>query len=77
MEKHLYPVKVKTFRKFLKALGLNYNRTKGDHEIWSRKDLARPITFPIKNKEITPFIIKTNLNTLNIEVNQFIEYLEK
>jgi len=36
-------VSLETFRGFLKQNGLKQIRTNGGHEIWSRKNLIRPV----------------------------------
>lgn len=69
------PVKVKQFRSFLKIVGCTFDRVKGDHEIWVKKGLTRPIVFPIKDKELTPFIVKSNLRTLSISEEEFLSLI--
>ena len=43
MIQHLYNISIKTLRDYLEWKGLKKIRTSGGHEIWSRKDLIRPI----------------------------------
>lgn len=33
------------FRKFLEHKGLKHLRTKGDHEMWSKAEMLRPVVF--------------------------------
>jgi len=77
MGEKLSPVKISIFRKFLEQQGLKYIRTKGDHEIWSRKDLKRPVIFPIKKKDIYMRVIVSNLRTLGISTKEFKEQVKK
>ncbi len=69
-------VKNKTFRKFLESQGLTLVRTKGDHVVYSKPNLPRPIIFRA-NGEIPLLHIYTNLRTLNISKKEFLKFLEK
>lgn len=71
MSRKIVPIKIRDFRKFLKTVGCTYERTEGDHEIWSRDGLLRPVVFPIKDKEIVPFYIRSNLRTLNLTEKEY------
>lgn len=57
-------------------MGCRYKRTKGDHFIYDRTDLKRPIVVPY-TKEITPFIIRSNLRTLNLSVKEYLAIIEQ
>jgi predicted RNA binding protein YcfA (HicA-like mRNA interferase family) len=72
----LTPVKIKKYQKFLEYVGCFYKRTKGDHLVYNRKGLLRPIIFP-KEREIPKFIIRNNLRTLNISLDEYFEILKK
>lgn len=75
MSRKITPIKVRQFRSFLKVAGCTYDRIKGDHEIWVKPGLKRPIVFPIKDKEITPRIIVSNLNTLGISPQEYLNLI--
>jgi predicted RNA binding protein YcfA (HicA-like mRNA interferase family) len=75
--KKLSNVDTDTFRKFLEKVGCKMIRTKGDHEIWSRADLLRPIVFQSGKKVIPEFIVKNNLRILDIDKERFWDILEK
>lgn len=72
------PIPTRKFIKFLKSIGLEYKRTKGDHDIWDKTDgsLQRPVTFIGREKEIPPLHIQTNLKTLNIEPKEFMDRIK-
>ena len=70
----LHPVKRKVFEKFLRYIGCTHTRTKGDHLIYTREDLKRPVVIT-KDKEIPVFHIRTNLRTLGIDKDEFLEIL--
>lgn len=72
----LKPVSWKKFEKFLFYVGCRYERKKGDHRIYGRSDLKRPVVFP-EDKEIPVFIIRNNLRVLGISHNEFLNILEK
>ena len=61
---------------FLFYVGCHYERKKGDHRIYGRSDLKRPVVFP-EDKEIPVFIIRNNLRVLGISHNEFLNILEK
>jgi predicted RNA binding protein YcfA (HicA-like mRNA interferase family) len=66
----------KEFDKFLIYVGCTFKRQKGDHRIYWRKDLNRPVVLPTY-KSVPPFIIKNNLRLLKISNDQFEEILKK
>jgi predicted RNA binding protein YcfA (HicA-like mRNA interferase family) len=72
-------VSIKAWRGFLKSVGLVRIRTKGSHEIWDRPDesLSRPIIFRNTKKEIPLTHIKTNLETLKIKLQDFLNGLNQ
>jgi len=70
------PVQTSKFRKFLTSKGLKHIRTKASHEIWSRKDLLRPVVFQGAKKQIPEFHIRTNLKTLEVSEAEFLLFLE-
>jgi len=63
---------VKVFEKF----GWVYNRTKGDHLIYNKREFVRPIVIP-QYKSIPVFIIKNNLRTAKISVDDYLKVLKK
>ncbi len=70
------PIHWKKFEKFIKFIGCSYKRTKGDHLIYWRSDLKRPIVFP-KDTEIPVFVIRNNLRVLGINVEEYKEILKR
>ncbi len=76
MSRKLAPVKVRDFRQFLKTVGCTYERTQGDHEIWSKPGLLRPVVFPTKDKEITTFFIRSNLRTLGLTDQEYFNLIQ-
>ena len=70
------PLSRNKFEKFLRYIGCEKIRTKGDHIIYRRAGLKRPVVIVV-DKEISPFIIRSNLRTLGISVEQFKEILSR
>lgn len=70
------PIHWKKFGKFLEFIGCTYKRTKGDHLVYERPGLKRPVVFP-KDKEIPVFVIRNNLRTLGLGVKEYIEILKR
>lgn len=68
---HLKNVDLKLFKKFLEYQGCKIIRTKGGHEIWSRKDLLRPIVLQTHIDPIPEFIVKNNLKLLGCSKEDF------
>jgi len=64
------------FEKFLVFIGCKYKRQKGDHLIYSRSDLLRPVVFTT-DREVPVFIIRSNLRTLKMSPQEFLEILKK
>lgn len=77
MSKKLHPVKTSVFRKFLKSQNFFFIRIKGDHEIWRKEGIIRDIVFITNEKEIPPFHIKSNLKTLDLSIEKFMEIIEQ
>jgi predicted RNA binding protein YcfA (HicA-like mRNA interferase family) len=63
-------VSSKKFEKFIIANGCVYVRTKGDHHIYHRKDLFRPIVIPIRDT-LPLMVVENNLATLGISYDDF------
>jgi predicted RNA binding protein YcfA (HicA-like mRNA interferase family) len=71
----LSPVSWKKFEKFLFFAGCSFEREKGDHRIYWREGLIRPIVIP-KEKNLPIFIIRNNLRTLGMTIEEYMEILK-
>ena len=69
-------ISVKTFRDYLKWEGLHHVRTSGGHEVWSRKDLHRPVVFQIHIEPIPEEIVRRILKTIGSNADSYIEFLK-
>ena len=72
----LQNLKFKEFEKFLFAEGCVFVRSKGDHFIYQKYDLDRPIVLP-KYKTIPEFIISNNLRLLNKTKKDLLDFLSE
>jgi len=63
---------IKVFKKF----GWVYDRTKGDHMVFVKKGFVRPVVIP-KYRNVPVFIIKNNLRTAKITVEDYLKALKK
>jgi predicted RNA binding protein YcfA (HicA-like mRNA interferase family) len=69
-------VKRKDFVKVLEHLGLHLDRIKGDHSIYKKKGLLRPVVIT-KHKEVPLAHISTNIKTLGITMDEFFDILNR
>jgi predicted RNA binding protein YcfA (HicA-like mRNA interferase family) len=67
----LTPIHYKEFEKFLLHIGCRFIRQKGDHRIYNKPGLKRPIVIPAI-KDIPIFIIRNNLRVLDISVEEYL-----
>lgn len=70
------PIKRKKFETFLRMIGCKLTRTKGDHFVYSRPGLKRPVIITA-DTEVPVFIIRNNLRTLNMTVEEYLEILKQ
>jgi len=66
----------KEFEKFLLFVGCEFTREKGDHRVYWRKDLKRPIVVP-RDTQLPAFIILNNLRTLGISREEYLVSIQK
>ena len=70
------PVSWKEFDKFLRYIGCTFDHQTGDHLIYKKDGLNRPIVIK-KVNELPIFIVNNNLRTLNMTKKDFLEILER
>jgi predicted RNA binding protein YcfA (HicA-like mRNA interferase family) len=71
----LRPIHYKKFEQFLLKVGCHLVRQEGDHRVWDRPDLIRPVIVRTK-KDLPIFEIKSNLRTLRISTEEYLNLLE-
>lgn len=72
----LGPVKRRKFELFLRLVGCSLKRTKGDHLIYTRAGLNRPVVITT-DPEVPVFIIRTNLRTLGMSIEEYLNCLDQ
>ena len=72
----LTPINWRDFEKFLRFVGCQFLREKGDHQVWGRLGLKRPIVFP-KISNIPVFVIRNNLRLLDFSVANYLDVIDK
>lgn len=66
----------KEFEKFVLYIGCTFKRERGDHRIYGKEGLKRPIVFP-RDTSLPTFIILNNLHVLGISREEYLKILEK
>lgn len=70
------PIHHRKFEKFLLYVGCRLARQVGDHKMYVRPGLARPIVVrTLKDLPVTE--IKSNLRTLNISTEEYLNIMER
>ncbi|MCX6751347.1 MAG: type II toxin-antitoxin system HicA family toxin [Candidatus Nomurabacteria bacterium] len=66
----------KEFEKFLLKIGCVFKREKGDHRIYWKKGMKRPIVIP-RDTSLPAFIVSNNLKSLNISREEYLKIIKK
>ena len=72
----LTPIHYKKFEKFLLHKDCKFIKQSGDHRIYKHSGLKRPLVIPVE-KDIPVFIIKNNLRTLGISVQEYLKIIKR
>ena len=70
------PLPARRLRRLFELAGFNCIRTEGDHLVYTKKGIMRPVVIP-NYDEIPVFIIKNNLRTAGISREEYFRLLEK
>ena len=70
------PINWRKFEKFLIFIGCSFEREKGDHRIYWRTGLKRPVVIP-KDSSLPVFIIRNNLRVLGISHEEYLTILKQ
>lgn len=76
MGKHR-PIRVACWVRFLRAHGCDYDRTQASHHLWKCNNCFRSIIFRGAEKDIPADHIRSNLRSLEIEFDYFLDWLSK
>lgn len=72
----LAPIHYTIFERFLQSIGCFHVRTEGDHKIWRKNGLKRPLVVRVK-KDLPVGEIKNNLRTLGISTEEYLAAIQK
>ncbi len=75
MSRKIGAVHWKKFDAFLVSQGCEFKREKGDHRVYWKQGIVRPIIVP-RDTELPPGIILNNLRTLGVSRETYLEYLQ-
>ncbi|MDP3958208.1 MAG: type II toxin-antitoxin system HicA family toxin [bacterium] len=65
----------KEFEKFLFFIGCKFTRETGDHRVYWKEKIKRPVIIP-RSKSLPEFIILNNLRTLGISKKEYLDFME-
>lgn len=72
----LTPVHYRKLARVFAHKGFGCVRTRGDHLVYTKEGILRPVVIP-KYKEIPEFIILKNLKTAGITRSEYLKLLKK
>ncbi|MBI2984880.1 MAG: type II toxin-antitoxin system HicA family toxin [Candidatus Kerfeldbacteria bacterium] len=72
----LAPIHWRRFDKFLIFVGCRLMRERGDHRVYQRPGLIRPIVVP-RDTQLPVFIIRNNLRLLGVAIEQYLKILDQ
>jgi predicted RNA binding protein YcfA (HicA-like mRNA interferase family) len=72
----IVPLSSSKLRKVFEKAGFKCVRVEGDHYVYTKPGMARPVVIP-EWPEVPVFIIKNNLRTANISRDEYFELLGK
>jgi len=67
-------IPLKDFRKFLESNGMSRIRTKEGHEVWSGKNLSRPVIIQTHIDPVPFFIVKNTLRNMGLTLKDMEDY---
>ena len=70
------PISSNRLRKVFESAGFICVRIEGDHFVYTKEGITRPVVIP-NCKELPVFIIKNNLRTAGISREEYFSLLEK
>lgn len=64
------------FEKYLLSIGCKFKREKGDHRVYWKEGIKRPIVVP-REVQLPAFIILNNLRVLGVSRNEYLAWLRR
>jgi predicted RNA binding protein YcfA (HicA-like mRNA interferase family) len=75
MSKKLSPISYKQLRKVFEADGFRLVREQGDHMVFTKPGVIRPVVIP-RYEAVPVFIIKNNLRSAGMSRERYFELLD-
>jgi predicted RNA binding protein YcfA (HicA-like mRNA interferase family) len=72
----IIPIPANRLRKLFEKAGFKCVRSEGDHFVYTKQGISRPVVIP-DWPEVPVFIIKNNLRTANMSRDEYFELLDK
>ena len=72
----IVPISVSKLRKIFEKDGFECVRVEGDHYVYTKKGIARPVVIP-DWPEVPVFIIKNNMRTAGMSRERYFQILDK
>ena len=72
----LTPIHYRKLAKVFQKKGFVHTRTQGDHLVYVKEEISRPIVIPMY-REIPEFIILKNLKTAGITRKEYLKLLQE
>lgn len=66
----------KRFEKFLLKVGCRFKRERGDHRVYWKSGVKRPVIIP-RDTDLPAFIVLNNLRILGISKEKYLEIIAK
>ncbi|MFZ2556200.1 MAG: type II toxin-antitoxin system HicA family toxin [Minisyncoccia bacterium] len=76
MSRKIGAIHWKKFEQFLLSQGCAFKREKGDHRVYWKDGMKRPIIVP-RDAELPPMIILNNLRTLGVSRDTYLDFLDQ
>lgn len=70
------PIHYKKLAKFFEERGFVFNRQKGDHALYVKEGIKRPVVIPAYT-HVPVFVIMNNLKTAKISREEYLEFLKQ
>jgi len=77
MVKSLSNISLTDFRKFLEFKELNLIRNSGGHEVWSHRNLLRPVILQSHIDLVPEFIVRNSLRTIGSSRSELESFLNR
>lgn len=72
----IVPIRASRLRKIFEEAGFKCVRIEGDHHVFTKEGVVRPVVIP-DWPEVPVFIIKNNMRTAGISRERYFQLLEK